>query len=293
MVYKRYAEHTAPGDRLRLRSYKGFWWALGIGVVSAVVVGLVLTQALRPSAVGTEPSPRIAEAAPTPEPTVPPPTAAPLAAPATLAPRPAATLITRSPTPAVAPSPLPPGQYGNADLERVRRGAATPPLLPASPSPRTAGTSPRAPLPPSGAPGQKPVMTAGSASPPASPRPVRSAPAVRQGEAAPEPSADAGAQGDEAFWRGRTQRRLAAVRAAEGRLRQAQDRVSALREQTTAALSEGSDRAPDLQAQLQQAEDRLNQADKDLQRAEQSLDGLEDEARRAGVPLAWVSRPQR
>jgi hypothetical protein len=292
MVYKRYTEDTSD-NRLALRRHRGFWMALAGGAVAAIVLGVVLTRALRPSAVETEPERTAAGNAPataaTPEP----------AASASLAPLSSPSPI-RSPlmrpTPRTSPSesaasPAEPGRFTNADLERMKREGGALPLPPtprASPSPSRPAASP--PASPAAKASPSPVART-SPSPAGSPpvRPASPRPSARaSGEPAVVQPGESGSESEEAVWRARTQRRMAAVRAAEDRLRRAQESVSRLREQTTAALAEGADRATALQQQLQQAEDRLDQAGRDLQRAEEALDRLDDEARRAGVPLDWV-----
>jgi hypothetical protein len=295
LVYKRYTtQDTTDHERLALRRHKGFWMALAAGAVSAIVLGVVLTRALRPSAVETDQTAANAANPPTgtraPEPSA---AAQPSLAPV-VSPSPMRSPLVRpsprlSPSESPLPTPAEPGHFTNADLERLKREEG---VLPGSPAPRSsaspsrpsASASPAAKASPS--PAARTASPAPSGSPPA--RPPRPAAA---GEPLPDQPGEPGAESEESVWRARTQRRLVAVRAAEDRLRRAQERVSTLREQTTAALAEGADRAAGLQQQLQQAEDRLDQAERDLQRAEEALDRLDDEARRAGVPLAWVRHP--
>jgi hypothetical protein len=264
MVYKRYTtQNTYDSDRLGLRRHKAFWMALAGGAVSAIVLGVVLTRALRPAGVETEAT---AANAPTAMPTP--------ATPASLAPvvSPTPSRMPRSPRPSPSepalPSPSESGRFTNADLERLKREGSPP----ASPATRTSPS---------------PAARAAASVPPASPS-GRTARSPAAGEPPAGQPGEPGAESEEVVWRARTQRRMAAVRAAEGRLRQAQERVSTLREQVAAALAESPDNRPDLQQQLQQAEDRVAQAQKDLARAEDALDRLEDDARAAGVPLAWV-----
>jgi hypothetical protein len=283
MVYKRYTTQNTPGDdRLALRRHKAFWMALAGGAAAAIVLGLVLTQTLRPAVESDRTAANTSAESRTPEPAQAPPTPVPLA---TASPR----MVSPRPSPRPSPSEsvaAEPGRFTNADLERMKREGTIPP--PASPAPRVS-PAPTRPSPSASPPARTAASPAAAAASPRAPSPP---PATVRPGPSPDQPGEAGADNDEAAWRARTQRRVAAVHAAEGRLRQAQERVSTLREHTTAALAEGADRAADLQQQLQQAEDRLDQAEKDLQRAEQALDRLDEEARRAGVPAAWVHRPQ-
>jgi exonuclease VII small subunit len=102
-----------------------------------------------------------------------------------------------------------------------------------------------------------------------------------------------GTTNSEEFWRQRAAALREAVTAAEARLKQAEEKVAALRLGQSQPLPSDALRQlppnpllapPDAEALAQE----LEKAKADLAQAQQALQGLDEEARKAGVPPGWI-----
>jgi DNA repair exonuclease SbcCD ATPase subunit len=129
---------------------------------------------------------------------------------------------------------------------------------------------------PSPSPGAK-----GSASPKPSPRPT-----ARPSEPPFVPTASR-----EPYWRGRAASARAAITSAEARIKDLEQRLSALRNDLSPTGVQDPNRLQTQQAEMQKVTEELTAAQRELDRARQALSDLEEEARREGALPGWLREP--
>jgi DNA repair exonuclease SbcCD ATPase subunit len=92
----------------------------------------------------------------------------------------------------------------------------------------------------------------------------------------------------EAYWRGRATRLREAVDEADGKVRDLESRISAIRNDMNPVNTQDPNRLQSRDRELREAMDSLDAARREAETARKALADLEEEARRAGAMPGWL-----